>query len=194
MDSALRKHLAQGHPLAYAAALAGIPYPQAHQQLIEATDDSDLDAQRLALSEHAHEALATIRDLLGAEDERVRLGAAKAILELQVKHKPKAQRATAEVGEDLWSCAAKRGKSENRDREPQCEPPSLFDIFDGGSEGQEIFEALDAADDSPEAAHIDQRLQSCDLPAVDVAAHYFQLDASHPGKRGEKQQQVGPIL
>jgi hypothetical protein len=194
MDTALRKHLAAGHPLAYAAALAGIPYPQAHQQLIEATDDSDLDAQRLALSEHAHEALATIRDLLGAEDERVRLGAAKAILELQVKHKPKAQRVAAEVGEDLWSCAAKRGKSENRDRNPQSEPPGLFDIFEGSLEGEEIFEALDTTDHGPEATHVDQTREPPKLTSCGVASAAFKLDSSHSAKRGEKQQQIGPVL
>jgi hypothetical protein len=127
VDSALRKYLASGHPLAYAAACAGIPYAEAKQQLESATDDSDLDVQRLALAEHTRAALDTLQSLLSADDERVRLSAAKTLLELQVKHKPrKLQIASAETIEDLWSAR----RSVDRDRVDQVQAFDLFEETD----------------------------------------------------------------
>ena len=143
MDAQLRKYLEAGHTLADAAAYAGLSYDLARQQLSAATDDSDLEAQRLALAPRVRAALETLEDLLGADDERTRLGAAKAILDLQTKHRPKRIQIESENrGDDLWTLATRKsvdgygseaGMSEQVDR--SC-PEQGFEAPLGGADNR----------------------------------------------------------
>lgn len=173
MDSALRHYLEAGHTLADAAASAGITYADARQQLLDATDDSDLEIQRMALATHAAKALTTLVDLLeGAEDEKVRLSAAKTLLELQTKHKPKGRRLEIAVTDDLWTMAA-RG-SVNRE---------LVQDVDRGTPAEEITEPLEAAADRHESPSDPQVVQNPELGDVHSFPDLFQFHANHTPTR-----------
>jgi hypothetical protein len=174
MDGALRKYLESGHTLADAAAYAGIPYEEARKQLSSATDDSDLEAQRLALGVHVADALTTLSSLLQADDEKVRLGAAKTILELQTKHRPKRIQISDETsGDDLWTTAAKRSVDGQRSQARELEQ------VDGGGPQERPTGPVAAADDSGEATSADHVAEDASLGGGEMPTGLFDFDAEN---------------
>ena len=174
MDSRLRKYLADGMTLAAAAVCAGIDYEEARKQLSTATDDADLDAQRIALASRAEAALQTLSELMDSEDDKVRLTAAKTILELQVKHKPRRiQVETTSDQDDLWSCAARR--SVHRDGGQAVE----LDAVERSSPEESFAGPVSAADDGSQAATADQIAQDPELGSRDGFAGSLDLDSEH---------------
>lgn len=174
--------------LAEAATCAGIAYDDAREMLSRWTDDADLESQRLALGAKAHLALDALEQLLLDEDSKIRLGAAKTILDLQVKHKPKRiQSAMEDHGDDLWSIAAKT-RSVNADR-PQS---GMLDKMQGLGAEQNSFEPDSAAADGSSAPASKNVAEDCELGDLDGTSRSLYFDAEDSPEGASDNQKVGP--
>jgi hypothetical protein len=188
VNSALRKYLESGMTLANAAVHAGLTYEDARRQLSQATDDADLEAQRLALGAHSKAALDTLLGLLSDEDAKVQLGAAKAILDAQLKHKPKRMQVQEDnAGEDLWTMAAKRRSVDTNGPEPR-----VLEDVDGPASEQGGIEPSARADDNPAPTRPHDVAEDRKLGDLDMPAWPFDLDSEDLPHGTHDQDKVWP--